>query len=209
MGRWYIASGGTPLLLGLLCCQGLLMALRTSWMVKGRSSICRRGVVEDLGEAGDFVFLFWVQRVLGGGLLVEEAVLGGLENCGRVGGDGAVFLPDRGDDAVAGLGYGVVHVAYGRVREFMACVSLTFLGAALLSVGVPLPQVCPDVGYLLSAVLYMVAGLWGVSVDERHGVLLRISEGMEHFPQGRGCLIVLSPAAVNGSRRRRRLCAWP
>ena len=71
-------------------------------------------------------------------MLVEEAVLGGLEHRGWVVGEGAVCLPDCGDGAVAGVGHGVVEVAYGFVGEFMVRISLVFLGDALLSVDVPL-----------------------------------------------------------------------
>ena len=136
-------------------------------------------------------------------MLVEEAVLGGLEHCGRVVSEGAVFVSDRGDGAVAGVGHGLVEVAYGFVGEFVARISLMFLGDALLSMGVPLLQVRPDVGYLLSAVLNVVAGLWGVCVEEGRQVLLRMPEGMEHIPQGRP-----QPGVVARSRRRRRSCAW-
>ena len=66
------------------------------------------GLVEDLREAVDFGLGVRVQCVLGGRVLSEEAVLGGLEHCGWVLGEGAVFLSDRGDGAVAGVGHGVV-----------------------------------------------------------------------------------------------------
>ena len=52
-------------------------------------------VVEDPREAVDFGLGVWVQCVLGGGVLPEEAVLGGLEHCGWVVGEGAVLLPDH------------------------------------------------------------------------------------------------------------------
>ena len=96
------------------------------------------GVVEDFGEAVDFVSGVWVQCLLGGGVLVEEAVLGRLEHCGGVAGEGGVFSPDCGDGAVADVGHGVVQVAYGLVGESARCVPFMFLGDALLSVGVPL-----------------------------------------------------------------------
>ena len=71
-------------------------------------------------------------------MFVEEAVLGGLEHPSRVVAEGAICLPDCGDGAVAGVGHGVVEVAYGFVGEFMAQISLVYLGNALLSVDVPL-----------------------------------------------------------------------
>ena len=123
---------------------------------------------------------------------MEEAVLGGSEHCSWVVGEGAIFLPDSGDGAVAGVGHGVVEVAYGCVGEFVACISLVFFGDALLSVDVPLRQVRPDVGYLRPAVVYVVAGLRDVGVQKGGKVLLPMSEGMEHIPQGRGWLAVLS-----------------
>ena len=89
-------------------------------------------------------------------MLVDEAVLGGLQHRGRVVGEGAVCLPDCSDGAVAGVHHGVVQVAYGFVGELMVRISLVFLGDALLSVDVPLLQIRPDVGYLCSAVVYVV-----------------------------------------------------
>ena len=105
------------------------------------------GVVEDLREAIDFGLGVRVQCVLGGCVLSEEAVLGGLEHCGWVVGEGAVLLSDCGDGAVAGVGHGVVEVANGLVGEFMLRIPLVFLGDALLPVDVPPLQVCPGVGY--------------------------------------------------------------
>ena len=122
------------------------------------------GVVEDLREAGDFGPGVWVQCVLGGRVLPEEAVLSGLEHCGWVVGERAVLLQDRGDGAVAGVCHGVVEVADGLVGEFMLRIPLVSLGDALLPVDVPPLQVCPDVGYLRPAVVYLVAGLGGVGV---------------------------------------------
>ena len=104
------------------------------------------GVVEDLGEAVDFGLGVPVQCVLGGRVLSEEAVFGGLEHCGWVVGEGAVLLSDRGDGAVAGVGHGVIEVADGLVGEFMLRIPLVFLGDALLPVDVPPLQVCPGVG---------------------------------------------------------------
>ena len=140
------------------------------------------GVVEDPREAIDFGLAVRVQCVLGGRVLPEEAVLGGLEHCGWVVGDGAVLLPDRGDGAVAGVAHGVVEVADGLVGEFMLRISLVFLGDALLPVDVPPLQVCPDVGSLRPAVVYLAAGLGGVGVEEGRQLLLCMPEVMEHVP---------------------------
>ena len=124
------------------------------------------GVVEDLREAVDFGLGVHVQCVLGGRVLSEEAVLGGLEHCGWVVNEGAVLLSDRGDGALAGVGNGVVEVADGLVGEFMLRIPLVFLGDALLPVDVPPLQVCPGVGYLRPAVVYLAAGLGGVGAEE-------------------------------------------
>ena len=163
------------------------------------------GVVEDLREAVDFGLGVWVQCVLGGGVLPEEAVLDGLEHCGWVVGEGGVLLPDCGDGAVAGVAHGVVEVADGLVGEFMLRVPFVFLGDALLPVDVPPLQVCPDVGYPCPAVVYLAAGLGGVGVEEGRQLLLRMPEVMEHVPQGRGwlvvvCVGVLLEAAGDGGR---------
>ena len=99
------------------------------------------GVVEDRREAVDFGLGVRVQCVLGGRVLPEEAVFGGLEHCGWVVGEGAILLPDRGDGAVAGVGHHVVEVADGLVGEFMLRIPLLFLGDALLPVDVPPLQV--------------------------------------------------------------------
>ena len=123
------------------------------------------GEFEDLREAVDFRLGVRVQCVLGGRLVSEEAVLGGLEHCGWVVGEGAVLLSDRGDGAVAGVGHGVVEVADGLVAEFMLSIPLVFLGDALLPVDVPLLQVWPAVGYLRPAVIWR--RLSGVSVWRR------------------------------------------
>ena len=140
------------------------------------------GMVEDLREAVDFGLGVRVQCVLGGRVLLEEAVLAGLEHGGWVVGEGAVLLSDRGDGAVAGVGHGVVEVADGLVGEFMLRIPFVFLNDALLPVDVPLLQVCPDVGYLRPAVVDVAAGLGGVGVEEGPQLLLRMPEVMEHVP---------------------------
>ena len=139
-------------------------------------------VVEDRREAVDFGLGVWVQCVLGGRVLPEEAVLGGFKHCGWVVGEGAVLLPDRGDGAVAGVGHGIVEVADGLVGEFMLRIPFVFLGDALLPVDVPLLQVCPDVGYLRPAVVYLAPCLGGVGVEEGRQLLLRMPEVREHVP---------------------------
>ena len=107
---------------------------------------------------------------------------GGLEHCGWVVGEGAVLLPDCGDGAVAGVGYGVVEVAEGLVGEFVLRIPFVFLGDALLPVDVPPLQVCPDAGYLRPAVVYLAEGLGGVGVEEGRQLLLLMPEVMEHTP---------------------------
>ena len=74
----------------------------------------------------------------------------------------------------------------------MVLILLLFLGDALLSVDGPLPQVCPDAGCLRSAVVYVVAGLRDVAVQEGRQLMLRMPEGMEHISQGCGWLVILS-----------------
>ena len=140
------------------------------------------GAVEDLRGAVDFGLGVRVQCVLGGGVLSEEAVLGGLEHCGRVVGEGAILLSNRGDGAVAGVRHGVVEVAVGLVGEFMLRIPLVFLGDALLPVDVPPLQVCPGVGYLRPAVVYLAAGLGGVGAEEGRQLLLCMPEVMEYVP---------------------------
>ena len=51
------------------------------------------GVVEGLRKAVDFVLGVRIQCFSAGGVLVEEAVSGGLEHSGRVAGEEAVRLP--------------------------------------------------------------------------------------------------------------------
>ena len=123
------------------------------------------GVVEDPREAVEFCLGVRVQCVLGGRVLPEESVYGGVEHRGWVVGERAVLLPDRGDGAVAGVGHGVIEVAVGLVGEFMLRIPLVFLGDALLPVDVLPLQVCPDVGYLRPAVVYLAASLGGVGVE--------------------------------------------
>ena len=145
------------------------MAFRTSWMVKGRFSSCLLWAwLKTRGRRSNFGMGVLVQSVVGGRVLPEEAVLGGLEHCGWVVGEGAVLLPDR-DGAVAGVGHGVVEVANGLVGEFMLRILFVFL-------------VCPDVGYLRPAVVYLAAGSGGVGVEEGRQLLLRMPEVMEHVP---------------------------
>ena len=150
------------------------------------------GVVEDLREAVDFGLCVRGQCVLGGRVLLEEAVLGGLEHGGWVVCEGAVLPPDGGDGAVDGVGHGVVEVADGLVGEFLLRIPFVLLGDALLPVDMPLLQVCPDVGYLRPAVVDVAAGLGGVSVEEGRQLLLRMPEVMEHVPQDRGRSVVVS-----------------
>ena len=163
------------------------------------------GVVDNPREAVDFGLGVWVQCVLGGGVLPEEAVLGGLEHCGWVVCEGAVLLPDRGDGAVAGVGHGVVEVANSLVGGFMLRIPFVFLGDALLPVDVPPLQVCPDVGYRCPALVYLAAGSGGVGVEEGRQLLLRMAEVMEHVSWGCGwlvfvCVGVLLEAAGDSGR---------
>ena len=150
------------------------------------------GVVEDLREAVHFGMGVRVQCVLGGRVLLEEAVSGGLEHSGWVVGEGSVLPPDRGDGAVAGVGHGVVEVADGLVGEFVLRIPFVLLGDALLPLDVPLLQVCPDVGYLCPAVVDVAAGLGGVGVEDGRQLLLRMPGVMEHVPQGLGRSVVVS-----------------
>ena len=150
------------------------------------------GVLEDLREAVDFLLGVCVQCVLHGGVLMEEAVLGGLEHSRRVVGEGAVRAPDRGDDAVAGVDHGVVEVADGFVEEFMLRIPLVLLGDALLPVDMLLLQVRPDVGYLLSAVVYVATGLQGVGVEKGRQLLVCMPVVTEHVSLGCGWHVVLS-----------------
>ena len=158
-------------------------------------------MAENLREAIDFGLGVRVQCVFAGCVLMEEAVMAGLEHSGCLVGKGAVLLPDPGDGAVAGVGHGVVEVADGLVGEFMLRILSVLLGNALSPVDVRLLQVCPDAGFLRPAVLYVAADLRGVSMEEGRQLLLRMPEVMEYASQGRGRLVA-------GSRRQRRLCAW-
>ena len=146
-------------------------------------------MVEDLREAVDFDLGVRVQCVC---VLLGEAVLGGLEHGVLVVGERAVLPPDCGDGAVAGVGHGVVELADGLVGEFVLRIPFMLLGDALLPVDVPLLQVCPDVGYLRSAVVDVAAGLGGVGVEEGRQLLLHMPEVMEDVPQGRGRSVVVS-----------------
>ena len=148
------------------------------------------GVVEDLREVVNFGLGVRVQCVLGGCVLLKEAVLGG--HGGWVVGEGAVLLPDCGDGAVAGVGHGVVEGVDGLVGEFMLRILFVLFGDALLPVDVPLLQVCPDVGYLRPAVVDVAAGRGGVGVEEGRQLLRRMPEVTEHVPKGRGRSVVLS-----------------
>ena len=185
------------------------MAFRTSWMVKGRFSRCLLWAwLKTRGRPVDFGLGVRVQCVLGGGVLPEEAVLGGLEHCGWVVGEGAVLLPDRGDGAVAGIGHGVVEVADGLVGEFVLRIPFVFLGDALLPVDVPPLQVRPDLGYVCPAVVYLVAGLGGVGVEEGSPVVASHARGHGACPPGPWVVGRRLCGGVAGSRRRRRPCAW-
>ena len=148
-------------------------------------------MVEGLREAVDFVFGVRVQCVLGGGVLMEEAVLDGLEYDGRVLGEGPVRPPGCGDGAVASVGHRVVEVAGGFLGELMLRIPLVLLGDALLPADVLLLQVRPDVGYLRSAVVCLAAGLQGVGVENSRQLLLRMPEVIEHVSQGCGWLVFL------------------
>ena len=160
------------------------------------------GVVEDLSEAFDFGLGVRVQSVLGGRVLLEEPVLGGLEHSGWVVVEGAVLPPDRGDGAVAGVGHGVVEVADGLVGDVMLRIPFVLLGDALLPVDVPLLQVCPDVGYLHPAVVDVAAGFGGCRCGGGPPVVAL--HARPPWPR-----VVGRPqcGGAAGNRRRRRLCA--
>ena len=155
------------------------------------------GLVEDLRKVVDFGLGVRVQCVLGGHVLLEEAVLGGLEHGGWVVREGAIFLSDCGDGAVAGVGHGLVEMADGLVGEFMLRIPLVFLGDALLPVDVPLLQVCPDAGYLRPAVVDVSAGFGGVGAEEGLQLLLCMPEDMS-----------MSPRAVVGRSSSAWGCCW-
>ena len=165
------------------------------------------GVVEDPRGAVHFGLGVRVQCVLGGRVLPEEAVLGGLEYCGWVVGEGAILLPDRGDGAVAGVSHGVVEVADCLVGEFMLRIPLVFLGDALLPVDVPPLQVCPDVGYLRPAVVYLAAGFGGCRCGGGSPVVALHARGHGACPLGPWVVGRRQCGGVAGSRRRRRPCA--
>ena len=90
-----------------------------------------------------------------------------------------------------------MEAAYGFVGEFVARISLVFLGNALLSVGLALLQVSPDVGYLLSTVVYGVAGLWG-------GVWWKVASYCFACQKARS----ISPRAVGGWSSSAWGCCW-
>ena len=165
------------------------------------------GVVEDPREAVDFGLGVWVQCVLGGRVLPEEAVLGGLEHCGWVVDEGAVLLPDRGNGAV-GVSHGVVEVADGLVGEFMLRIPFLFLGDALLPVDVPPLRVCPDVGYLRPAVVYLAAGFRGCRCGGGSRVVASHARGHGACPLGPWVVGRRLCGGVAGSCRRRLPCAW-
>ena len=146
------------------------------------------GVVEDLREAVDFVLGVLV-GVLAGCVLIEEAVLGRLEHSGRLVGEGVFRPPGRADRAAASVGPSAVEVADGFVGDFMSRIPLVLLGDVMLPVDVPLLQVRPDVGYPRLAMVYLAAGLWGLSVEEGRQLLLRMPEVMEHVSQCCGWLV--------------------
>ena len=166
------------------------------------------GVVEDPREPVDFGLGVRVQCILGGRVLFEEAVLGGLEHGGWVAGEGAVLLSDRGDGAVAGVSHGVVEVADGLVGELMLRIPFVFLGDALLPVDVPLLQVCPDVGYLRPAVVDVSAGWGGCLCGGGSPVVASHARGHGACPLGPWVVGRCQCGGVAGSRRRRRPCAW-
>ena len=97
------------------------MDFQILWMVKRRFSRClllpwlkiwgRRSIL--------FCVLVCVRCGQVGFVLVEEAVFGGFEHRCRVFGEGAVCLLDSGDGAVAGVGHGVVEVAFGFSGELV------------------------------------------------------------------------------------------
>ena len=91
-------------------------------------------------------------------------------------------MSDCGDGAAAGVGHGVVEVADGLVGEFLLRIPLISLGDALLPVDVPPLQVCPGVGYLRPALVYLAANFGGDGAEEGRQLLLRMPEVMEHFP---------------------------
>ena len=149
-------------------------------------------MVDDLREAVDFALGVCVQCVLGVCMLIEEAVLGGLEPGGWVVGEGAVYLPDHGDGAVGGVDNGVVQGAVGLRGKYMLCIPFLLFGDALLPEDVPNFQVRPDVRYLRPAVVYVAAGLGGVGVEESRQSLLCMPQVIEDVPQGCGWPMVLS-----------------
>ena len=149
-------------------------------------------MVEDLREAVNLVLGVHVQCVLGGWVLMEEALLNGFQHGRCVVGEGAFLLPARGAGAVAGVGHGGDEVADSSVGVFILRILFVVWGDALLPVDVPLLQVRPDVGKTRPAVVYVAAGSRGVGVQEGRQLLLRMPEVMENVSQGRGWLVFLS-----------------
>ena len=90
----------------------------------------------------------------------------------------------------------------------MSRIPLILLGGVLSSLDVPLLQLRPDVGYLRPSVMYMVAGLRAIGVEEGHQVLLCMPEVMEYVSQGCGWLVDPSVGLLEtaGDRGRAHSC---
>ena len=159
------------------------MAFWTSWMVKGRFSSCllwawlktrgRRSILAcGSGSSLSLVGvccrgkLSWVAWSTVAGSSVREPF-----SCRTV------VMVRWPVSVMASL-----RVEGDRVGEFMLRILFVFPGDALLPVDVPPLQVCPDVGYLRPAVVYLAAGLGGVGVEEGRQLLLCMPEVTEHVP---------------------------
>ena len=178
-------------------------------MVKGHFSICLCWVWLRFEVAADSALGVFVRCVLGGGVLVEKAFpCQWLRAPWWVVGEGAVYLTDPGDGALAGVSHGTVGVWYGPVGQLMACVALMLLGDALVSVGVPLLQVCPDMGNLLSAFLYVVAGPGGCLCGGGSTGVASHARGHEAYFPGPWVLGRPHLGGVVGRRKRQQRCAW-